>query len=79
LTNFVGRRDDETFYGCGPPSKACHDAAGQRKQSHIHGLESFWGCANRRRSKFNRVPGDTFHLLLKNVNSASINDAANFM
>jgi transposase len=34
-------------------------------KSHINGIESFWGYAKRRLSKFNGVPGDTFYLHLK--------------
>ena len=32
---------------------------------HINGIESFWGYAKRRLAKFNGVPGQTFHLHLK--------------
>jgi transposase len=34
-------------------------------KSHINGIESFWGYAKRRISKFNGVPSDTFYLHLK--------------
>ncbi len=36
-----------------------------RGKSHINGIESFWGYAKRRLSKFNGVPGHTFYLHLK--------------
>ena len=36
-----------------------------RGKSHINGIESFWGFAKRRLSKFNGVPGHTFYLHLK--------------
>jgi transposase len=34
-------------------------------RKHINGIESFWGYAKRRLSKFNGVPGHTFYLHLK--------------
>ena len=36
-----------------------------RGHSHINGIESFWGYAKRRRSKFNGICGNTFYLHLK--------------
>ena len=36
-----------------------------RGKSHINGIESFWGYAKRRLSKFNGVSGNTFYLHLK--------------
>jgi transposase len=36
-----------------------------RGKSHINGIESFWGYAKRRLSKFNGIHADTFYLHLK--------------
>ena len=36
-----------------------------RGKSHINGIESFWGYAKRRLSKFNGINGNTFYVQLK--------------
>lgn len=42
-----------------------HDDQFAKGKSHINGIESFWGYAKKRLSKFNGVPDHTFYLHLK--------------